>query len=302
MSKSQIVHGLLVTCFSTVRHAGRMLGVPFGRARLLGAGTARRARPTDDCRSSLDAQIGRRGGLRNVLVAVPSVILASCGDGFLAPAAIDCVTNPSQHNACKLDGITAVAEKQDPDDDDDDDDEDGGEGDNDDDDEGRNSGGRTDGSTESECNDDQLIIASEYENETIYQGSGEWPCHKFTTPAGSIGGSEGKHGHQYGYLDPEYITGRDWVLAEATAAGIVNPQMSSEWRCPEGNSKVGRSRKSKHMEGTAGDFWAPGFNEMIFNEYLEIARQAKLQKDGASWHYTEYQDGDGTKRHMHIQW
>lgn len=113
---------------------------------------------------------------------------------------------------------------------------------------------------EPECTEDQKAIAKEYGND------GEWPCDKFddsiTTHDMSGNANRGTHGHDTGYIDSDYRTGRRAVLSymrdEHSVTGI---KMNSDWRCPDGNATVRGKEGSAHVKGLAGDFDHPDFDD-----------------------------------------
>ncbi|MYC89693.1 MAG: hypothetical protein F4X22_15910 [Gemmatimonadales bacterium] len=103
--------------------------------------------------------------------------------------------------------------------------------------------------SEPACTDDQIAIAAEYNDPVT------WPCTTFTH---SVTTGRGTHGHATGYLTDSYISGSGNVLSGVAAAGVTGAVITSDWRCPTGNSNVGATGL-KHVHGRAGDFWAPGF-------------------------------------------
>ena len=135
-----------------------------------------------------------------------------------------------------------------------------------------------------ECSDDQVAIAEEYNDSN-------WPCDKFVD---AVTSGAGTHGHATGYLDPSYTSGRDAVFAQVGLHGI-SPWITSDWRCPEGNSSVGGVAGSQHVQGTAGDFTASGFDAAM-HEQFRLAGIAA----GRGWS-SPYGSG-GYTTHIHIDW
>ncbi|MYC98303.1 MAG: hypothetical protein F4X13_03445 [Gammaproteobacteria bacterium] len=149
-------------------------------------------------------------------------------------------------------------------------------------------GGGSGSEDEPECTEDQKAIAAEYDAE------GEWPCDKFDdTPVYGTG----THGHETGYLDPAYTFGRSSVFSYVVARGVSGAYVSSDWRCPEGNTAVGGTSGSSHVDGRAGDFKASGFNQAMHGKFADAAVNASR-----TWHSgygTGYQQYTS---HIHIQW
>ncbi len=153
------------------------------------------------------------------------------------------------------------------------------------------------------CTADQIAIAAEYEESSDYP---DWPCHKFTTTDGINLSDTGVHGHESGYLDPAYTTGRDFVFAQMQARHNVAVYLNATWRCPEGHLDVleeygGSNTFSQHVLGLAGDFDADGFDRDMWEQFSEIARET-----GADEGISGYGSGDEcgwcyTTR-IHIDW
>lgn len=141
-----------------------------------------------------------------------------------------------------------------------------------------------------DCTDDQIAIANEY-NDPI-----AWPCEKFTHDV--LGG--GDHGHTTGYLSTSYLSGSAAVLAAVPGSWV-----NSDWRCPVGNTALpNSSSKSQHVEGNAGDFDAPNFNEDVYDKFEAAAGSGGRTsgyrdpdtgqcRDGGTWCYSTY---------IHIDW
>ncbi|MXW56513.1 MAG: hypothetical protein F4Z59_07560, partial [Gemmatimonadales bacterium] len=84
--------------------------------------------------------------------------------------------------------------------------------------------------SEPACTDDQIAIAAEYNDPVT------WPCTTFTH---SVTTGRGTHGHATGYLTDSYISGSGNVLSGVAAGGVTGAVITSDWRCPTGNSNVG---------------------------------------------------------------
>ncbi len=149
----------------------------------------------------------------------------------------------------------------------------------------RSGGGSED---EPECTEDQKAIAAEYD------ADGEWPCDKFDdTPVYGTG----THGHETGYLDPAYTSGRSAVWSYMAANHGVTGWINSDWRCPDGNEAVSGTGGSSHVTGRAGDFDAAGFNEAMHADFEDAAQRAQ-----AAWwsgYGTGHQQYTG---YIHIHW
>ena len=231
----------------------------------------------------------------------------------------DCVANNVEqggNEVCELDGVTGQvcgtgAEKDDDgncvcevswqemnkdgncvDNDDDGDGDGGDDGDGDGGDDGGGGGGGDDDDDEDDpnCTEDQEAIAEEYDDPV------NWPCTKFDDEV-TLG--DGTHDHTKGYLNPKYTSGRDQVTAAVQAQGVSDVRISSDWRCPVGNSMLPNnpSAKSQHIQGTAGDFYTPGFNKDIYDKFFKAAQNANY-----GW-----ASGYGTGKnqyigHIHIDW
>ena len=164
----------------------------------------------------------------------------------------------------------------------------GGGGDGNDDD-----GDDSDDDDNSQCTEDQEAIAKEYD-------SAAWPCEIFVD---SITPGDGTHSHVTGYLSGAYKSGRDAVWAEMSSEFGVTGWIESDWRCPEGNVRVGGVSRSQHVEGTAGDFDAVGFNETMWEQFERAAINA-----GRGWN-SGFKGGKPENRrernyrgHIHIDW
>ncbi|MDE0259473.1 MAG: hypothetical protein OXR82_13940 [Gammaproteobacteria bacterium] len=162
-------------------------------------------------------------------------------------------------------------------------------------------GGGSGSEDEPECTDDQKAIAAEYDND------GEWPCDKFDdTPVFG----KGTHGHATGYLTDSYISGSGVVLARVATRGVSGATITSDWRCPEGNALVGGTGQT-HVQGRAGDFWAPGFLEHASGAGAtpeEVAAASKLHAKfaaaaiAAGGRFTSFGHNGTHKDHIHIFW
>ena len=142
------------------------------------------------------------------------------------------------------------------------------------------------------CTSDQSAIANEYEDE--YTGGGDWPCSKFRMDhdAEHRDGDTGIHDHTTGYLDYPYRVGKQVVLAYVRLNGVSGAWLESSWRCPIGNQQVGGVPGSQHVEGTAGDFDAPRFEESdsirdIFGEAAAYAN-AGWSKEYSGWYHIDW--------------
>ena len=107
-----------------------------------------------------------------------------------------------------------------------------------------------------QCTADQEVIAAEYEA----AGEGDWSC---TTFDDAVTQGSGTHGHQNGYLSSSYTSGSSAVWSYMSSNHGVTGWINSDWRCPPGNTAVGGSAGSLHMQGRAGDFDAAGFDEQM---------------------------------------
>ncbi|WP_420439807.1 hypothetical protein [Candidatus Palauibacter sp.] len=158
---------------------------------------------------------------------------------------------------------------------------------------------------EATCTDDQIAIADEYE--AAGYNANEWKCDVFTH---SVKSGRGTHGHAAGYLTDSYISGSGTVLGNVATQGVTGATITSNWRCPEGNKIVGGTG-TKHIEGRAGDFRAPGFLDEpdgsgATEEEEEVAKKLHAKFAAAAvaagGRYTAF-GHDGThKDHIHIFW
>lgn len=155
---------------------------------------------------------------------------------------------------------------------------------------------------EGTCTDDQQAIASEYNDPVA------WPCTEFTHSV--LLTDTGTHGHSTGYLTDSYTSGRGNVLSGVATRGVTGAKITSDWRCPEGNRRVGGTGQT-HVHGRAGDFWAPGFlkkadGEGATAEEEEVARKlhGKFVESAvaAGGRYSAFGQNGTHKDHIHIFW
>ena len=139
------------------------------------------------------------------------------------------------------------------------------------------------GFVNSQCTEDQEAIAKEYD-------SAEWPCEKFVD---SVTPGDGTDNHSTGYLSGAYKSGRDAVWSYMSSEFGVSGWIGSDWRCPEGNTRVGGVSGSQHVQGTAGDFTADGFDETMWEKFEKAAIDAGRGWNSAKGRYTS---------HIHIDW
>lgn len=145
------------------------------------------------------------------------------------------------------------------------------------------------GGGSSPCTQDQQDLEDEYDG-PLCLGSGEWLCSDFTDPpdARHRAGNLGIHGpekpHARGYLHLRYKVGKWIVLRFVQQSGVNGAWVESSWRCPVGNARVGGTLASQHMEGTAGDFDASGF-EAGGSVESAFAEAAAFANAGWSWSY-----------------
>jgi hypothetical protein len=164
-------------------------------------------------------------------------------------------------------------------------------------------GDNDDDADEEVCTDDQQAIAREYND------PGAWPCTVFTHSV--LLTDRGTHGHSTGYLTDSYTSGRGNVLSGVATRGVTGAKITSDWRCPEGNRRVGGTGQT-HVHGRAGDFWAPGFlkkadgtgataeeEETAKRLHAKFAEAAEAA--GRTWHSPFGYDGTH-KDHIHIYW
>ncbi len=151
------------------------------------------------------------------------------------------------------------------------------------------------------CTDDQIAIADEYDDPAA------WPCTMFTH---SMTPGTGTHGHKTGYLTDSYISGSGNVLNDVAARGVSGAVITSDWRCPEGNSLVG-AKGLTHVHGRAGDFWAPGFLDEADGANATIEEEAAARKlhgefakaaQAAGGRFSAFGQDDTHKDHIHIFW
>ena len=111
----------------------------------------------------------------------------------------------------------------------------------------------------------------------------------------------GNHGHATGYLSTSYLSGSAAVLA-----AVPGSWTNSDWRCPQGNAALPNSSPgSQHVEGNAGDFDAPNFDEGLWKDFEQAAAgtgaatsgyrdpETGRCRDGGTWCYSTY---------IHIDW
>ena len=153
---------------------------------------------------------------------------------------------------------------------------------------GGDGGDDDDDDDDSQCTEDQKDIAKEYGDET------NWPCEKFVD---DITSGTGTHGHVTGYHSPAYSAGLQAVMTDMLVAHAVSGWINSDWRCPIGNAHpdVGGVSGSQHVQGTAGDFSAAGFDEEMHGDFEDAGIAA-----GRRWS-SAYGPG-GYTGHIHIDW
>jgi hypothetical protein len=126
--------------------------------------------------------------------------------------------------------------------------------------------------------------------------SANWPCTKFVD---SVISGDGTESHQTGYLSPDYQNGSVAVLSYMGTRNHVVGLINSDCRCPVGNRAVGDVSGSQHVEGTACDFDASCFNEVMWEYFEEAAMAAgasrtsgfaggKLGNERGNWNYRGY--------------
>lgn len=114
-------------------------------------------------------------------------------------------------------------------------------------------GGSGDDDEEDNCdcsNEFQCELEAEYEDVP-----GHWPCSKFESVPGYLYvGTRGTHDGQhsgYGYINPALESG----LAAVETSFETDINVSSGYRCPEGNASIPNSGdNSHHIHGQAADF------------------------------------------------
>ncbi len=104
------------------------------------------------------------------------------------------------------------------------------------------------------------------------------------------------------------VSGRDTLETYMSDNHQIGIRINSDWRCPDGNRAVGGVPTSDHMQGTAGDFTASGFDVGMWEKFEEAAmdvagaRQTSGFKGGKpenrrgrnrTWNYSSY---------IHIDW
>lgn len=143
------------------------------------------------------------------------------------------------------------------------------------------------------CSSDQIAIANEYENRDP-GGAEDWPCSKFRMghDAEHRDGDVGIHNHKTGFHHRRYYAGKRVVLRYVELNGVSGAWLESSWRCPIGNASVGGSAGSQHVEGTAGDFDAPRFEESdsirdVFAEAAAFAN-AGWSREYSGWYHIDW--------------
>ena len=165
-----------------------------------------------------------------------------------------------------------------------------------------------DGGSENNCTSDQINIAEEYTDMTLYTGGGSWPCGKFVD-AHDATGTTGVHNHSTGFLHDRYKVGKNRLIGFTDHRGYTGTHIESSWRCPQGNQDAGStSTRSQHMEGTAGDFHNPKLRDgsesdrrAAYNEFVNGANYAN-----AGWWYKwdtgPTQQQVKVRRFIHVDW
>lgn len=158
------------------------------------------------------------------------------------------------------------------------------------------------------CTDDQIAIADEYNDPH------NWPCTKFTDDV--LGDREGTHmydglpGHVTGFLTDSYTSGRWKIISGVEALGVTGATITSDWRCPEGNTRV-EATGLTHVHGRAGDFTAPGFLEHPSGDGATAEEEAAARKlhgefvkavRAAGGRYSAFGQGGTHKDHIHVFW
>lgn len=151
------------------------------------------------------------------------------------------------------------------------------------------------------CTDEQNDILGEYENSGLYaptrRAPTDWSCEMFDDTDFKRG--TGTHGHSVGYLTSSYRANKPQVLS-CCYTGL---QVTSDWRCPQGNAAVGGTTGSWHMEGNGGDFAFPG-RDLTKAEHKELADYAaqELGAGGISAWGDPCENCFQYKAHIHIDW
>ena len=126
--------------------------------------------------------------------------------------------------------------------------------------------------TSRHCGDLRDTLAAEYVGKGIPQApGGEWDCHSFSKSnsrfivngPGIEGGN--KHGY-YGYVDSDLTSG----MASVEAHFGKRFRITSGYRCPVGNKKVGsKAPTSAHVRGRGVDFELPSSDTIWTDNYKD---------------------------------
>ena len=158
----------------------------------------------------------------------------------------------------------------------------------------------------SNCTEDQIAIAEEYDDDSLYRPSRgraktDFSCSDFDD--GDITRGTGTHNHDAGYIHPTYRANRSRVLSCCSGISLT---ITSDWRCPQGNANLPTpgSIGSWHMEGNGGDFAKTNGTALTAAEHLAI-RDFALDELGVSEEGISAWGTSGSftyTGHIHIDW
>ena len=156
---------------------------------------------------------------------------------------------------------------------------------------------------EEQCTQDQRDIDAEYDNPALYNPTRrphtDFSCEDFEHP--DITHGTGTHDHDKGFISFEFWSNRGWVL---NCCPGIDLQITSDWRCPQGNADVGGVIGSWHMEGNGGDFAKTNGTALTYDEWDKIQEFAReeLNATGISAWGDPCKDCFRYKRWIHVDW